>query len=70
MINAQGDQEIYPTESRQAFDALAAEDRSFVTLNGADHYLRRLPGSAEAADPVVRLCDEWLVPWLRQRWPV
>jgi fermentation-respiration switch protein FrsA (DUF1100 family) len=70
MVNAQGDQEIYPGEAREAFDALAAEDRSFVSLEGADHYLRTLPGAAEGDDPIGRLCDAWLLPWLRERWPV
>lgn len=70
MVNALGDQEIYPAEAQEAFDALAAEDRSFVALSGADHYLRPLPGAAEGEDPIGGLCDAWLLPWLRERWPV
>ena len=66
MVNALGDQEIYPAEAREAFDALAAEDKSFVELSSADHYLRPLPG--EEGEPIARLCDEWLLPWLRERW--
>lgn len=68
MVNARGDQEIYPAEAREAFDALTAEDKSFVELSGADHYLRPLPG--EEGEPIERLCEEWLLPWLRERWPL
>lgn len=70
MVNALGDQEIYPGEARGAFDALAAADRQLVELQGADHYLRPLPGAPADDDPVARLCDAWLLPWLRERWPV
>jgi fermentation-respiration switch protein FrsA (DUF1100 family) len=70
MVNALGDQEIYPTEAREAYDALAAADKSFVSLPGADHYLRPMPGAPASDDPIARLCDEWLLPWLRERWPV
>ena len=52
-----------------SFRALAAEDRQLVELPDADHYLRPLPGAAPGDDPVARLCDQWLLPWLRERWP-
>jgi hypothetical protein len=63
------DQEIFPSEARRIHAASGAEDRSFVEVSKADHYLRSLPGS-EGDDPVARTCHEILLPWLRERWPV
>lgn len=70
MVNALGDQEIYPSEARDAFACLAAADKCLVELPGADHYLRPLTGAEAGDDPVARLCDASLLPWLRERWPV
>jgi hypothetical protein len=65
LVNARGDQEIYPSEARRALAASAAPDKTLLELSRADHYLRPpLPGE----DPVARLCHEMLLPWLRERW--
>ncbi len=60
-----------PTASRadaQAiFAAAAAEDKQFVALEQANHFLNPLPGSP-LPDPRDRLLD-LLVPWLRARLP-
>jgi hypothetical protein len=68
VLHARGDQEIHPRDARGIFEASGASDKQFAELLGADHYLRPLPG-AGAADPLECACREWLLPWLRQRWP-
>jgi pimeloyl-ACP methyl ester carboxylesterase len=71
VVNAMADTDIYPSEARAAFGASAAADKTFAELPGADHYLR--PVGAERTrlrDPRARVADEWLLPWLRERWPV
>ena len=71
VVNAMADTDIYPSEARAAFGASAAADKTFAELPGADHYLR--PVGAEGTrlrDPRTRVADEWLLPWLRERWPV
>lgn len=65
LVNARGDQEIYPSEARRALAASAAADKTLFELSRADHYLRPLAGGE---DPVARLCHDILLPWLRERW--
>jgi pimeloyl-ACP methyl ester carboxylesterase len=70
VVNALADTDIYPSEGRRALAASAAEDRTLVDLEGADHYLR--PAGAAGArlgDPRARVAREHIVPWLRARWP-
>jgi alpha-beta hydrolase superfamily lysophospholipase len=65
-IAATADTDIYPSECRRAFAAVAATDKTYAELAGADHYLR--PGAS--GDPRQRVADETIVPWLRARFPV
>jgi len=68
VINALADTDIYPSEATRALAASAAEDKTLVHVEGADHYLR--PVGAKAGDPRARAAHEYLIPWLRERWPV
>ena len=51
--------------AQMIFEASVAEDKQFVALEGAAHFLTPLAGST-LADPVDRLLDI-IVPWLRTR---
>jgi len=64
-VNAQGDCDIFPEDAQMIFEASVAEDKQFVALEGAAHFLTPLAGST-LADPVDRLLDI-IVPWLRTR---
>src|SRR5262249_33085663 len=66
VVGARADTDIYPSETRRAFDASGAADKTFAELPAADHYLR--PVGAATAHPRDRVVDEWLAPWLRERW--
>jgi pimeloyl-ACP methyl ester carboxylesterase len=66
VVGARADTDIYPSETRRAFEASAAADKTFAEVAGADHYLR----PAGPTNPRDRVVDEWLAPWLRERWPV
>jgi hypothetical protein len=67
VVNALGDSDIYPFDGQEIFDAAAAEDKQFVELEEAAHYLNATPGST-LPDPRERLIDI-MVPWLRARLP-
>jgi hypothetical protein len=67
IVNAHGDSDIFPADAQAIFDAAAATDKQFVSLEAAGHYLNALPGSV-GPDPRERLIDV-LVPWLRARMP-
>ena len=66
VIAALADTDIYPSECGRAFAACGAADKAHAELDGADHYLR--PEGAD--DPRQRAADEFILPWLRERWPV
>ena len=68
VMNALADTDIYPAEAKRVLAVSAAEDKTLVQLEGADHYLR--PVGARAGDPRARAANEHLIPWLRARWPV
>jgi len=71
VLAARADTDIYPAECRQAFAASGARDRTYAELEGADHYLRPAgEAGARLGDPRDRAADEWIVPWLRARWPI
>ena len=59
MLHATGDTEIRLHQARAIHDASGADDRTYVEIAGADHYLR---GRREEA-------LELLVDWLRSRVP-
>jgi hypothetical protein len=71
VVNALADTDIYPSEARRAFSASGAADKAFGEIRAADHYLRPVsPEGTRLADPRDRAADEWIIPWLRERWPV
>ncbi len=71
VINALADTDIYPSEAERALAASAADDKTLVHLEGADHYLRPVEATgAQLGDPRAHAAREHLVPWLRARWPV
>src|SRR5438105_9782503 len=65
IVNAKGDSDIFPEDARAIFESSVAEDKQFVSLDGAAHFLTPLAGST-LADPVERLLDI-IVPWLHTR---
>ena len=68
-IAATADTDIYPSECRRAFAAVAAEDRTYAELDGTDHYLRRSAAAGAAAgDPRDRAANGIILPWLRAHW--
>ena len=71
LVNALADTDIYPSEAQRAFAASAADDKTLVHLEGADHYLRPVGAAgAHRGDPRALAANEHLVPWLRARWAV
>jgi hypothetical protein len=67
IVNANGDSDIFPADARAIVEASAAEDKQFVSLEQAAHFLTPMAGST-MTDPPERLL-EVLVPWLRERLP-
>jgi hypothetical protein len=68
---ALADTDIYPSECRRAFTAVAAPDKEYVELSGADHYLRPAgPRARDGDDPRARAAADVILPWLRARWPL
>lgn len=65
MVHAEKDKEIHPSEAAAIAGAIASEDRTVITLEGASHYFEPPVGSKEAPD-VERLMDI-VVPWLEER---
>jgi alpha-beta hydrolase superfamily lysophospholipase len=65
MVHAGRDKEIYPTEAREMFAALAADDKTFVDLPEARHYFEPDFGQTEA--PQVEALLDTVVPWIRDR---
>ncbi len=63
ICHAAADQEIYPSETRRILEASAAPDKQLAEIPAADHYFRPLPGQ-EPDDPITRLCQQTLLPWL------
>jgi pimeloyl-ACP methyl ester carboxylesterase len=71
VIAALADTDIHPFECRRALAASAAHDKQYAELEGADHYLRAAGAEgARLADPKDRVAEEFILPWLRERWPV
>ena len=66
VVNAGRDREIYPkTDAKPIFEAVGAEDRSFLEFAEARHYFEPDFGSKEAPD-VEGLMDR-LIPWIGER---
>jgi hypothetical protein len=71
VLGALADTDIYPSEARRALAASAATDKGLGELEWADHYLRPLGAEgARRRHPRERAAEEWILPWLRRRWPV
>ena len=68
VVNAGRDREIYPiTDAAPIFEAVGAEDRTFLEFPDARHYFEPEFGATEAPD-VEALMDA-LLPWLVERVP-
>lgn len=65
VVHAEKDKEIYPADARAIEAAVASEDRTFRTIEGAGHYFEP-PLGAEDAPHVEALMDV-VVPWIRER---
>jgi pimeloyl-ACP methyl ester carboxylesterase len=70
IIAALADTEIHPHETRRAFTAAAAGDKSYHEISGADHYLRPVRNGPTVGDRRARVADDVILPWLRARWPL
>lgn len=69
-VYADADTEIFESENRHVFGLMPSKDKTFVTLEWADHYLFPVGDGLKMAHPRKRLSEEHILPWLRQRWPV
>jgi pimeloyl-ACP methyl ester carboxylesterase len=66
VVNAGRDREIYPnTDARPIFEAVAAEDRTFVEFPKARHYFE--PDFGETRAPEVEALMERIVGWIQER---
>ena len=71
VICAMADMDIYPSDCDRTFAASGAADKMNCQIDWAAHYLQ--PAGAEGlkkAHPQQRVADEFILPWLRERWPV
>jgi pimeloyl-ACP methyl ester carboxylesterase len=67
IVYADADCDIYPSEQREIFENSGAADKTFMTLEGADHYLNAAGEDGERlGDPRERLI-EMIVPWMEER---
>lgn len=65
-VHAEKDKEIYPAHDAAAIDgAIASEDRTCLTLEGAGHYFEPPFGASEA--PHVEALMDVVVRWIRER---
>lgn len=64
-VHAEKDKEILPSDARAIDAALASEDRTSVTVEGANHYFEPPFGEREA--PHVEALMDVVVPWLEER---
>ena len=71
VICAMADMDIYPSDCDRTFAAVGTADKVNCQLDGAGHYLQPVgPRGAKRAHPQQRVADEFILPWLRERWPV
>jgi pimeloyl-ACP methyl ester carboxylesterase len=69
VVTALADMDIYPSEARRAYDASAAQDKTYAEVENAGHYLEPVvPDAVPERHPQRRVADEILLPWLRARW--
>ncbi|MCW5829960.1 MAG: hypothetical protein KIT79_11670 [Deltaproteobacteria bacterium] len=71
MVYADADTEIYERECRAAYGLIPATDKTFTTMEWADHYLFPVGSEGQSrGNARQKLCEDALLPWLKQRWPV
>ena len=67
IVYADADCDIYSSEQREIFENSGAADKTFMTLEGADHYLNAAGEEGDQlGDPRERLI-EMIVPWMEER---
>jgi alpha-beta hydrolase superfamily lysophospholipase len=67
IVYADGDCDIFPSEQQELMEKSGAEDKTYVELPWADHYLHPVGSEgAKLADPRDRLIDV-IVPWIEER---
>jgi pimeloyl-ACP methyl ester carboxylesterase len=67
IVYADGDCDIFPSEQQELMEKSGAEDKTYVELPWADHYLHPVgPEGARLADPRDRMIDV-IVPWIQER---
>jgi len=65
VVHAARDREIYPSDAREIFEASAATDKTFVEIEGAEHYFEPELGAKNA--PHRDKLMEVVVGWIRER---
>ena len=71
IVNTYGDTDIYPAEADRAFELCGSNDKALHQLEWADHYLNPVGEQGAKLDcPRARAWNEFIHPWLKERWPV
>jgi pimeloyl-ACP methyl ester carboxylesterase len=65
MVHAGRDREVFPSDVRAISDAIAAKDKTIVTVEGARHYFE--PDFGEKDAPHVERLMDVIVPWIEER---
>jgi pimeloyl-ACP methyl ester carboxylesterase len=65
VVHAERDREVYPRDAKELFDSVAAEDKTFVQIEGARHYFE--PDFGEKSAPLVDAAMDVVVRWIRER---
>lgn len=65
LVHAGRDREVFPSDVGAIAEAIAAKDKTVVTIDGARHYFEPEPGDKEA--PHVEKLMDVLVPWIAER---
>jgi len=65
MVHAARDREVFPSDALAIGEAIAAKDKTVVTIEGARHYFEPEPGEKDA--PHVEKLMDVVVPWLSER---
>ena len=64
VVNAKKDREIYPNDAKTIWNAVAAEDKTFLEFE-AEHYFEAEFGAKEHPD--VKLVMNAVIPWIKER---
>jgi pimeloyl-ACP methyl ester carboxylesterase len=65
MVHAARDREVFPSDVRAIADAIAAKDKTVVTVEGARHYFE--PEFGDKETPHVEELMDIIVPWIEER---